>query len=180
MNKRILAAAALLGGAIAPTGCSQDLKWSAVESLVDDRFPSVSHISTDSLSRVLANPGSALVLFDTRTRAEFDVSHIPGAVHLDPETRDFSPLDTLGRDAQIITYCSVGYRSSEMAARLEEAGFVNVSNVRGSIFRWANEGRTVVRDGQPVREVHPYDGIWGRLLDPELRTYEPRDSDPEH
>ncbi len=45
-----------------------------------------------------------------------------------------------------------------------------MQNLKGSIFQWANEGRPVVRDGEPVREVHPYDAVWGRLLDRDLRA----------
>ena len=156
------------------TGCSQDLKWSAVESLINSDFPDVTSISGDSLARALSDTfGTPVILFDARTRAEYDVSHIPGAVHLDPTTTDFSFLDTLDQSTPIVTYCSVGYRSAQMAARLNEAGFENASNLQGSIFEWANEGRTVVRNGEPVREVHPYDRIWGQLLDPELKAYAP-------
>ncbi len=173
MNRKLLAATALIGSTMCQAGCAQDLKWSAIDALVEERFPTVSHISTDSLARVLADSSEHLLLLDTRRGDEYEISHIPGAVHLDPDTRDFLKLDTLDRQTQIVTYCSVGYRSSEMAMRLEEAGFTNVSNVHGSIFKWANEGRTVVRNGEEVREVHPYDRIWGKLLDPALRTYEP-------
>ena len=64
----------------------------------------------------------------------------------------------------------MGYRSARIADRLETAGFRDVRNLTGSIFQWANEGRPVVRDGEPVREVHPYDAVWGRLLDRDLRA----------
>jgi hypothetical protein len=40
------------------------------------------------------------------------------------------------------------------------------------VFEWANSGYPVFRDGEAVREVHPFDAEWGRLLDPELRTPE--------
>lgn len=173
MHSRLFATTALIGSTICQVGCSQDLKWSAVHTLVEERFPTVSQISTDSLAQVLADSTQQLVLLDTRTRGEYEISHIRGAVHLDPDTKDFAKLDTLDRQVRIVTYCSVGYRSSEMAARLADAGFMNVSNVRGSIFKWANEGRTVVRGDAEVREVHPFDRIWGKLLDPSLRAYEP-------
>lgn len=173
MRRRLFATTALIGSTICQVGCSQDLKWSAVHALVEDRFPTVSQISTDSLAQVLADSLAHFILLDTRTVDEYEVSHIPGAVHLDPNTQDFSRFDSLNRQVQIVTYCSVGYRSSEIAIRLDDAGFLNVSNVRGSIFKWANEGRPVVRGDIEVREVHPYDRIWGKLLDPSLRAYEP-------
>jgi hypothetical protein len=60
-----------------------------------------------------------------------------------------------------------------MAERLQKAGFTNVMNLEGSIFQWANEGRPVYRDAAEVQQVHPYDGIWGKLLDKDLRAYTP-------
>ena len=75
------------------------------------------------------------------------------------------------RDAPIVTYCSVGYRSSAVAERLEEQGYTRVWNLEGSIFEWANQGLPVVRDGEEVSQVHPYNRRWGRLLDKQLRAY---------
>jgi 3-mercaptopyruvate sulfurtransferase SseA len=65
-------------------------------------------------------------------------------------------------------YCSVGIRSARVADRLRHAGIGAVYNLDGSIFRWASEGRPVVRDGEPVRAVHPYNAVWGRLLPRDL------------
>jgi len=82
-------------------------------------------------------------------------------------------LDTLDRDAPIVAYCSVGYRSSELVQKLRERGFTNIRNLEGSIFEWANGGRSVERDGRGVEEVHPFDEQWGKLLRQELHAYEP-------
>jgi rhodanese-related sulfurtransferase len=104
---------------------------------------------------------------------EYAVSHLPGAQRVSPTATTFPALDTLSRDTPIVVYCSVGYRSARIASRLRAQGFRTVSNLEGSIFRWANEGRTVVRDGSPVRAVHPYDAAWGRLLDDSLHATTP-------
>ena len=34
---------------------------------------------------------------------------------------------------------------------------------------WANEGHPVERDGETVREVHPYNRVWGVLLNKKRR-----------
>ncbi|MBT8400251.1 MAG: rhodanese-like domain-containing protein [Rhodothermia bacterium] len=166
-----LAAGTLL---IAPAGCSQDWQWSTVNRMIESDFPEVRRISTDSLSLILSDSTVLRpVLLDTRKRSEFDVSHIPGAIHVDPDAESFPALDSLAEDVPIVAYCSVGYRSSAIVRRLTEAGFTNAANLEGSIFKWANEGRTVVRGGAEVLEVHPYDRIWGQLLEPSLRAYKP-------
>lgn len=165
----------VIGLVLVQAGCGQDLTWTAVRRAIESAYPKVPAITTDSLARRLADPTlSAPVLLDARTPEEYAVSHLKGAVRVDPSAKAFPALDTLSRRAPIVVYCSVGYRSAGVAERLRKAGFVNVSNLKGSIFRWANEGRPVYREGKVVREVHPYDRLWGRLLKPVLRTYQLR------
>lgn len=158
-------------------GCSQDLSWRAVNRMIAANFPDTPTITTDSLEVRLSD--SSLVrplLLDARSPEEFAVSHLPKAQRVDPEAETFPALDTLAQDTPIVVYCSVGYRSARVAAQLREQGFTNVANLEGSIFRWANEGRRIVRNGTPVQAVHPYDRTWGTLLDDTLHSYAPPDS----
>jgi rhodanese-related sulfurtransferase len=158
--------------AVLHTGCSEETKWSAVHRMIESQFGDVQQISTDALHHRMSS-GQSPILLDVRSSDEFAVSRLPGARRVDPDLKDLSVLDSIDRDADIVVYCSVGYRSSRLAERMTEAGFRNVVNLRGSIFRWANEGRRVVRDGAAVREVHPYDDVWGQLLDSTLRARRP-------
>lgn len=161
----------LLPGAV---GCGQQQTWKLVDKMIDSDFPDVQHISTDSLAALLADTTlPAPLILDVRKPEEYAVSHLPGAVRVDPDATDFSFLDTVDSGRTIVAYCSVGYRSSELAKRMEEAGILNVVNLRGSIFQWANQGLPVYRDGEEVKAVHPYDRVWGVLLNSELRKYEP-------
>ncbi|NTV99093.1 MAG: rhodanese-like domain-containing protein, partial [Chlorobiaceae bacterium] len=72
-----------------------------------------------------------------------------------------------GRD--IVFYCSVGQRSSELLARLEsvcvKSGAKSCRNLRGGIFRWYNEGKPVVDAGGMTDDIHGYDPIWGMMLE---------------
>ncbi len=155
------------------TGYSQNLGWLAIKQVIQVRFPSVKHISTDSLVAWLdQSEVEKPLLLDARTEPEYAVSHLPGAQLVTPDTQDFAFLDPLAPSVPIVTYCSVGYRSSAMAHRLQEAGYTNVVNLEGSIFQWANEGQPVYRSGQRVQQVHPYNQLWGCLLD-RWHAYEP-------
>jgi rhodanese-related sulfurtransferase len=155
-------------------GCSQDFTWTAVNRMIAANYPDVPTITTDSLAERLANDTRARpILLDARAPEEYAVSHLPGARRVDPDATSFPELDTLAQDTPIVVYCSVGYRSARIASRLRQHGFTNVVNLQGSIFRWANEGRTVVRENTPVRAVHPYDASWGRLLRDDLHANDP-------
>jgi rhodanese-related sulfurtransferase len=127
--------------------------------------------------RLDSGRGSPIVL-DVRTAEEYEVSHLKGAIRVDPdgELPDF--LRTLDHEASVVAYCSVGYRSSRLVERLTKEGFTDAKNLEGSIFEWANKGYPVERDGAPVQEVHPYDAVWGRLLDPSLHANQPRFRSP--
>jgi hypothetical protein len=79
------------------------------------------------------------------------------------------PLPTR-KDAAIITYCSVGYRSAEFARSLRAAGYTNIRNLEGSIFQWANEGRPLAPAGTSAQKVHPYSRFWSGLVKKERRA----------
>ena len=146
--------------------------WALVNAKIRSEFPDVRRITTAELDAWLKDrTRPAPLLLDVRTRAEFDVSHLERATHVEP---DAAPSAVRApKDRPIVTYCSVGYRSGAFAKKLGEAGFTNVANLDGSIFRWANEDRPVMRDRQRVKEVHPYNGTWGLLLKKERRAAVP-------
>lgn len=141
---------------------------------IRERFPEVEHLSVEELERRLQRAresgGEVPILLDVRTPEEFAVSHLPGAVRAESEEEALEVLAGVDRDRPVVVYCAVGYRSAELARELEEAGFTAVENLEGSIFAWANSGRPVVRDGEEVETVHPYDRRWGRFLRRELHA----------
>ncbi len=150
------------------------LAWRAVARDLQTRYPDVPSVSTDALAAWLEDPSRRPpVLLDARQPAEYAVSHLPGARRVDPDASADQLLATLGgADAgrPVVVYCSVGVRSAGVAARLAAAGVDDVRNLEGSVFRWANEGRPLVRDGRAVQHVHPYNAVWGRLLRADLRS----------
>ena len=157
------------------TGCSDELTWQAVDHMIASNYPDVPTISTDSLAERLADDTAPPpLLLDARSPEEYAVSHLRGARRVDPKAKRYPGLDTLATDQPIVVYCSVGYRSAGVAQTLRKQGFTTVANLTGSIFRWANDGRPVYRDGQKVAAVHPYDASWGTLLADSLHAYQPR------
>jgi rhodanese-related sulfurtransferase len=148
----------------------------SVEAWVRSEFPDVEQVSTDELEKELeSDRDHAPLLLDVRGEDEYRVSHIPGAIRVEPGGDLPDSLRSLARDTPIVAYCSVGYRSSQLVERLKKEGFTHAKNLEGSIFEWANKDYPLERDGKPVHEVHPYDETWGRLLNPALRSYQPRD-----
>ncbi len=155
-------------------GCQQTVAWPVVKHRIRTEFPGVEQISATELNDWLAGGETPPLLLDVRLEAEYRVSHLRGAVRVDPGSSDPVLPAGVGKDTPIVAYCSVGYRSSAIVERLMDLGYTAAWNLEGSIFEWANMGYPVVRDGREVRQVHPYDRQWQRLLDIDLRAYSAR------
>lgn len=150
--------------AITPLLFAQGIGWGLVNAKIRSEFPDVPRMSTSELADALNDSKQPKPLLrDVRTRAEFEVSHLAGATRVESGA-DVTKL-ALPRGKAIVTYCAVGYRSAALAKKLRDAGYTNVTNLEGSIFRWANENRPLVHDGQPTDKVHPYNALWGTLVD---------------
>ena len=146
--------------------------WTDVEQLIADTFPDVPQVTTAQLAEMLA-AGRPVVLLDARDAAEYAVSHLAAAHHAPSVEAALRIVREAPPNAVVVAYCSVGVRSSELAARLRERGIADAHNLQGSLFAWANEGRPVYRGRTRVAEVHPFDRQWGTLLDAELHAARP-------
>jgi rhodanese-related sulfurtransferase len=163
-----LVGAAYLGCAASATQASE---LEALRAKVRAKFPTVRQLPTSELATWLTGTNGPLpVLLDARTEEEFAVSHLPDAKQADSKLSTRDLVNRLGTNRAVVVYCSVGYRSSQMAERLQKAGLTNVFNLDGSIFQWANEGRPLEQSGKPAKMVHPYNDSMGKLLRQDIRA----------
>lgn len=158
----------------------QSIAFNWLKRFIRLKFSCVQRMTTIEFAQMLrdATPSQPLIL-DARSEAEYAVSHLADARRLDSNTDlAIAPaLSNISKDTPIVVYCSVGYRSARVAQRLMKAGFENVSNLEGGLFQWANEGRiaqkicpgALVSNGQPTQIIHPYNAVWGMLLNTQHR-----------
>ena len=166
---KILLAATILAVLIGIGIASFKPGLSGVHKAIKTNFASVEHIDAKSL---LGFEKPQYLIFDVRKREEFSVSHLEGAIHVDPEIskEEFKALyaDKLkGKTA--IFYCSVGWRSSKLADRvkqvLNEAGVIASYNLTGGIFKWHNEKLPLSGlNNEPTEAIHPYNNKWSRYI----------------
>ena len=126
---------------------------------------SIEYISTDELAKLIATDQN-IQLLDTRSQDEFDVSFIENAVHVGYEEFEVEQYeDQLNKDQPVVVYCSIGVRSEKIGEKLKAAGFKNIKNLRGGIFKWFNEARTIVdQTNQATDSIHGYDSTWSQYL----------------
>jgi rhodanese-related sulfurtransferase len=136
-------------------------------AFVRSRFRDVTHLSTEALSNWLRDSQrEAPQLLDVRSREEFEVSHLPGALRIDYRGPVSGGQGALDQHRPIVVYCSAGYRSSIVARKLQQAGFSKVLNLEGGIFAWGNAGLPLERDGGAAHAVHPCLRLFSRMVKP--------------
>ena len=114
-----------------------------------------------------------VVLLDTRAKAEFDISHLPNARWVGYDDFELKRVQDIPKQANVVLYCSVGYRSERVGEKLLAAGYQQVHNLYGSLFEWVNQGNPVVtNEGKPTQRVHAYSRLWGVWLNRGEKVYE--------
>lgn len=115
-----------------------------------------------------------LYLLDTRKKEEYDVSHLKNAIWVGH--KEFS-IDTVmvtitEKNVPILVYCSVGVRSENIGEKLLKAGYTDVKNLYGGLFRWKNLGNPVYdSEGLKTDKVHAFSKNWGKLLTNAEKVY---------
>ena len=129
-------------------------------------------INTDEL-RDLMQDNEKMVLLDIRSNKEYQVSHLANSVFIDYDTFNKKKISHLDKDAKIIVYCAVGYRSEKVGERLLAMGFKDVQNLYGGIFQWKNQNHPVVnKKGIATDSVHTYSKSWSKWLKKGIKVYE--------
>lgn len=170
----VVVGAVLLIAAAVVVFAGRPIAFYAVDRMTTRKFPDLQWITGQSLASWRADSSRQQpILLDARTETEYSVSHLADAARIDPYRPLLRPLKGQPQDAPIVVYASVGYRSARVAEWLKRQGYTNVQNLEGGIFRWANDGRPVFRQGGATSEVHPYQPRWGLMLESGHRIVAP-------
>lgn len=112
-----------------------------------------------------------VVILDARELEEFEVSHIPNAQYIGYKKLEKKKLKAIPKDAKIVLYCSIGYRSEKIGEKLQKMGYTEVYNLYGSIFEWVNQGNVVVdKNEKPTNFIHTYNEKWSQWVNHSMFT----------
>jgi rhodanese-related sulfurtransferase len=103
-------------------------------------------ISPKDAQSMIAN---GAIVVDVRTYEEFVGGHIEKSLMM-PLEELTSLMAALPRDRLIITVCRTGVRSIQARYILQEAGFTQVTSLKGGMEAWTAAGYPVLY-GEPVR-----------------------------
>jgi rhodanese-related sulfurtransferase len=103
----------------------------------------IREITVQQLNEKLARK-EAFYLLDVREESEFAYGCIPTALHLSKGIIE-AQIEKAVPDveAEIILYCSGGFRSALAADNLQKMGYTQVYSLNGGLRAWLNEGRSL-------------------------------------
>ena len=117
-------------------------------------FPTIQSLTVEELLE-LQSGSSRVVLVDVREPEEMKVSMIPGAI----DATTFHRQAQSYREAIVVPYCTVGYRSGLFTQELQKAGW-DVRNLEGSILAWTLAGLPLENAEGPTKRIHVYGRTW--------------------
>ena len=112
------------------TGCGQTNKNSQEAVYMN--------ITAEEAKQIMDSEEGYIIL-DTRTQAEYDEGHIPGAIVIPhDEITDRAEEELPHKDQLLLVYCRSGRRSKLAAEALVELGYTNIKEF-GGIIDWPYE-----------------------------------------
>lgn len=96
-------------------------------------------VSVDEFAKVIAD--NQVQLIDTRTEAEFNEGHIPGAINIDVNESDFEAKvgQKIDKTRPIALYCRGGRRSKIAAERIVALGYDDITELNTGFLSWTGE-----------------------------------------
>ena len=96
------------------------------------------NITAEEAKQIMDREAGYIIL-DTRTQAEYDEGHIPGAIVIPhDEITDRAEEELPHKDQLLLVYCRSGRRSKLAAEALVELGYTNIKEF-GGIIDWPYE-----------------------------------------
>lgn len=90
--------------------------------------------------------GTAPLIIDVRTPAEYADGHVPGAINIPYDEMDARAAEiSVHKDERVVLYCRSGRRSGIAAKTLTEMGFLKLGLLEGDMPGWEKSGFAVER-----------------------------------
>jgi rhodanese-related sulfurtransferase len=84
--------------------------------------------------------GEDFAIVDVREDREWNLGHVPGAVHVARGTLEGRIEGVVPRERTVVVYCARGNRSALAADTMREMGYRDVQSLAGGIQSWVDAG----------------------------------------
>ncbi len=97
----------------------------------------------DAANAIMEQGKSDTIFLDVREPNEWNLGHVPGAIHI-PRGQLEGKIEALvDRDKNLVVYCAGGSRSALAADTLQQLGYTRVASLKGGFRGWAEGGGDV-------------------------------------
>ena len=95
------------------------------QSKKDDTAPSM------TFAAVTQDVKNGAKLYDVRTADEYKAEHFTGAINGSLQDMQAGKLPDIAKDTKVYVYCRSGNRSGQATTILKNAGYINITDLRG-------------------------------------------------
>jgi len=165
--KKLLYCFSFLLVSLSAYGQARMIKSFTVNPEFDKKISSTIHFTVPTIGvETLKEEMDKVYILDAREKQEYNISHIPNAKYIGHTKMEKESLKDIPKDAKVVVYCSIGYRSEEIGEKMRQEGFTNVYNLYGSIFEWVNNDYPIVdKNGKQTKKLHTYDKDWSQWVE---------------
>ena len=118
------------------------MEYKSGQDLIDDAKRQVEQVTPAEVRDMQAR-NEQVVYLDVREPNEWNLGHLPNAVHLPRGNLESKVEGLVDRDQRVVVYCARGNRSALAADTLQQMGYENVSSMADGFGAWIAIGGPV-------------------------------------
>jgi len=118
------------------------MTYKSATDLVNEAKARIQQISAQESVQLQASDPATLFI-DVREPNEWNLGHVPGAVHIPRGVLESNIEAAAPRDQRIVLYCASGNRSAYAADTLQQMGYRDVASMAAGFRGWVEAGGDV-------------------------------------
>ena len=107
------------------------------QDLIDEAKQQIDEVTPEQVREMQAR-NEPVVYLDVREPNEWNLGHLPQAVHLPRGNLETKIEGMLERNHRVVIYCARGNRSALAALTMKQMGYENVSSMSRGFLGWAD------------------------------------------
>ena len=107
------------------------------QDVIDEAKQQIEQVTPEQVQEMQAR-NEPVVYLDVREPNEWNLGHLPGAVHLARGNLEGKVEALIPRDKRVVIYCARGNRSALAALTMKQMGYEHVSSMARGIQGWAD------------------------------------------
>ena len=107
------------------------------QDLIDEAKRQIAEVTPEQVREMQARNERAVYL-DVREPNEWNLGHLPHAVHLPRGNLETKVEGLIDRNQSVVIYCARGNRSALAALTMKQMGYENVASMARGFLGWAD------------------------------------------